>query len=979
MYWPFGIPSVHTVPSIPYEPIASSVDAFEEGAVDGVDQGPCSDAKLDAGDDILDIDASRTGEVFATITQCSLSIWQTKPTAVLATVIRSSQSLTIHGRNRSVHLQPDASCVTLRTAHGTLITYALHFIVDACVYQIRSRSALLGANGHRRSQLSPEYEHGPGDGQGIRKLTVVHQTTLTVETLIEAVVVLDGEILISSRGFKGLLRLVLIDVDETPSRIEPVVSFSELTWIEDTTEVVSMSYDRPMRLHVWLTKDGRCYAVRREAASSAQDNEAEELATSTFTGFCFHDPTSPLDKSIVTAINARFSMIAVGCADSSINLYHAKDYTTSIALIRKLRLPTTETTHGRLLCLRYSPDGYALFAGFSKGWAMFSVYGKLGANSFGANHDAAQMPTQQWLLSVRKAFWTVGGTGLVFLGEPKRRIYAVECVRSSVASCFNMANVSSMILHTGTSILLHRGLGDMSEPATSMIGSSVWQTVPLPPAFLSRQWPVRCSVISPDGNYLAVAGRRGIAHYSVSSGRWRTFDDIDDEDEYVIRGGMCWYQHVLIAAVDADRSFEVRLYSREKQLSRSNTMHTVYLDHAVIHMAVTGDDSLLIYTHENMLHHFIFVVDQKDNTVRLEQVGKIGFHGIIRAPSRVRAMNWVVPDEQRENGFPSQDVAKASVIFLIDAKLVVLRPTADEEGAPRYDMRVIAHNVEYYLMTRQTLPARTTSTGLSDALMVFNGKSMLIWPDLVKVLDSTALDVDEDLPKAVVMTPDFYPLSAVIETGVLAGIEPEIVQRDDAGFAHCRLKSRTHLAIPGLLRHLLDSYDSPSALHMCEAYRELPYFAHSLEMLLHTLLDEQAHDDSESEHDGQLTGESILPSVLTFMSSFPCYLDVIVGCTRKTDMRTWQTLFKCLPPVVQLFEDTLLRGSLKTAGGLLLVLHNFDEKSFNSTLIARLLTAASKAGDWDLCKELARFLVGIDDSGRLLQDTLSEAELKPTP
>ena len=52
-----------------------------------------------------------------------------------------------------------------------------------------------------------------------------------------------------------------------------------------------------------------------------------------------------------------------------------------------------------------------------------------------------------------------------------------------------------------------------------------------------------------------------------------------------------------------------------------------------------------------------------------------------------------------------------------------------------------------------------------------------------------------------------------------------------------------------------------------------------------------------------------------------------------------------------------------------MVLHNLEDVASTSTQVVRLLRAAKSAQDWDLCKELARFLVALDESG----DTLREA------
>ena len=104
--------------------------------------------------------------------------------------------------------------------------------------------------------------------------------------------------------------------------------------------------------------------------------------------------------------------------------------------------------------------------------------------------------------------------------------------------------------------MVYRG-NDLPELTSISADSFLWHHVAIPDSYLLNQGPVRSAVISPDGRYIAVAGRRGLAHYSVNSGRWKTFDDSQAENAFSLRGGMCWYQHILIAAVEAGESYEV--------------------------------------------------------------------------------------------------------------------------------------------------------------------------------------------------------------------------------------------------------------------------------------------------------------------------------------------------------------------------------------------------------------------------------------
>ena len=338
-----------------------------------------------------------------------------------------------------------------------------------------------------------------------------------------------------------------------------------------------------------------------------------------------------------------------------------------------------------------------------------------------------------------------------------------------------------------------------------------------------------------------------------------------------------------------------------------------------------------------------------------------------------------------EHGDPSQDVATAAVLFLVDAKLVLLQPSANEYGELKYDMRVIAHDVEFYTLTREqptaalaTLEATpnpvlmngNAGQGLRDSLWYFNGAAVHVWPEILDVLSSAPTELERDIPSPVAIPTDFYPLSFMVDKGIITGVEPDLVQRRDVDFSFFRFSSRTHLFIPALLRHHLVQYDSSAALHLSHYYRKLSYFSHSLEILLHNVLDEEVDASPESAE------MALLPSVLSFLSSFPAYLDIVAGCTRKTEMRSWRTLFNHLPPVQSLFEESLNKGLLKTAGSYLLILHAFEEDSFNTQQIATLLTRAKDAGDWELCKELSRFLVGIDASGALLKTVIASAGLR---
>jgi RAB6A-GEF complex partner protein 1 len=177
---------------------------------------------------------------------------------------------------------------------------------------------------------------------------------------------------------------------------------------------------------------------------------------------------------------------------------------------------------------------------------------------------------------------------------------------------------------------------------------------------------------------------------------------------------------------------------------------------------------------------------------------------------------------------------------------------------------------------------------------------------------------------------------------------------------------QTHLLLPDVLRYYLRQNKTIEAATLSQQYETLEYFAHGLEILLHRVLDEEVDTSPKPE-------DAVLPRVLSLLSSFKEYLDVVLQCTRKTEVRQWKTLFAYLPPAQELFEESLQRGSLKTAGGYLIVLYTLEELESTTEQGVRLLSRAMAEGDWELCKELARFLAAMDDTGEVLRQTLRQA------
>lgn len=129
---------------------------------------------------------------------------------------------------------------------------------------------------------------------------------------------------------------------------------------------------------------------------------------------------------------------------------------------------------------------------------------------------------------------------------------------------------------------------------------------------------------------------------------------------------------------------------------------------------------------------------------------------------------------------------------------------------------------------------------------------------------------------------------------------------------------------------MLEVRDIQEAIDFALSYSNLDFFTHILELLLHDTLENEA--DNPPAEEGITISlprlphiDAQLPRVVKLLENFPRdMLDVIVGCTRKTEVRLWQYLFQYAGRPKDLFEQCMERGMLKSAGGYLLVLHTLE-------------------------------------------------------
>src|ERR1700742_770048 len=115
---------------------------------------------------------------------------------------------------------------------------------------------------------------------------------------------------------------------------------------------------------------------------------------------------------------------------------------------------------------------------------------------------------------------------------------------------------------------------------------------------------------------------------------------------------------------------------------------------------------------------------------------------------------------------------------------------------------------------------------------------------------------------------------------------------------------QSHLFLHHILLFHLQARQVNEAVVFASHYQNLVFFAHTLEILLHTVVesddDEATVDDAEDSH--SVSSETVLRTVVEFLDHFDAALDVVVGCARKTEMTRWRRLFDIVGEPRALFE-----------------------------------------------------------------------------
>eukprot|EP00743_Colponemidia_sp_Colp-15_P013957 GILK01016399.1.p1 GENE.GILK01016399.1~~GILK01016399.1.p1 ORF type:complete len:515 (+),score=91.18 GILK01016399.1:35-1546(+) len=217
--------------------------------------------------------------------------------------------------------------------------------------------------------------------------------------------------------------------------------------------------------------------------------------------------------------------------------------------------------------------------------------------------------------------------------------------------------------------------------------------------------------------------------------------------------------------------------------------------------------------------------------------------------------------------------------------------------------------------------------------------------------------------------------------GILVGWSPRISSTANSlHLQNFEMRIQIQPFFHAVLCHMLRNGQDELAVEVCRQIQWSPFFQHTLELLLHTALEDELALKSPKKrrlqpYGGRIADDpvqpesnpygssipsakrSLLASTVQLTRQFPNFLDIVVACARKTDQNhSTKLLFPLVGDPRTLFEECFQLGRLRTASWYLLLLQNQEGPSVRHTHALRLLEAALSAHQLELVVDLIRFV-----------------------
>ncbi|KAJ8926000.1 hypothetical protein NQ315_009855 [Exocentrus adspersus] len=929
---------------------------------------------------VREIKCNRDRILFAILTDDSLAIWFCKPCVPIVFQRRSTKSLEKFGTNVTAEWKPDSSMIVIATSEGHLLFYKLGVPSDHKGLYVQTDSP--HANLRRDSA----------------ELFIKETIPPLTLTLTEEIMVWDGKItgmacitmseLMLSTSESHVLRYrwdgtqnrdYTLDLRRIPFCINQQVS-KAVPIVEENTYIVDIEYSPLVGGFSIVLNDGRA-AFLTASSLKFDPNQVQGIWA------------QGIEDATCTTINHKYRLITFGRANSECVVYYVDESTGGLEISHNCVLSSKDYPGcpGVVNRVLWTPDGCALVASWLRGGiAMWSTFGALLMCSLGWDYglnvdiqkcnplrissmEFATEGYQLWMIRKhaeetscdREQCDTNGNieaneTSLIQLDFVKSALTINPCM--SHQSHLYLQGEDKLYVNSADTLIrmfAERSSKDdvfgesASSLTTTLAEGRQWLVIPVPSTYSATNWPVRYSAIDSESQNIAVAGRTGLAHYSMQARRWKLFGNESQEKDFIVTGGLLWWRDYIAMGCYSivDNADELRFYPRDSKLD--NKFARIVRVAAQILIINILQDQLITFGSDALV--CIWHLKQNDSVGDVD-VGKLQAIDISALAVHPTCIASITLTSLRTETGRGQARPSESIVLNVSGRLLMVQREA--RNGEKYGClmpTVLASCVENVWVPARR---RVDKAHLTEALWLFCGAhGMRVWlPLYPRDGDKTHTFMSKRI-----MLPfhlRIYPLAILFEDAIILGAENDTVlytsdSNSPFSLPFSVLQRTSQVYLHQILRQLIRRNLGYHAWEIARSCMGLSYFPHSLELLLHEVLEEEA-TSKEPIPDAQL------PSVIEFIMEFPVYLQTVVQCARKTEIALWPYLFSAAGKPKDLFQECMAKGQLDTAASYLIILQNLETSSVSRQYATLLLNTALDQSKWELAKDLVRFLRAID-------------------
>ncbi|XP_077593853.1 guanine nucleotide exchange factor subunit RIC1 [Stigmatopora nigra] len=983
---------------------------------------------LRSAEDPFHIQPSSQRFYFALLSETQLSIWFSRPSVLIASYIESTKAVAQFGFYQKSEWKPDDSMIAVATAKGYILLFSvLGGGEDKCLYEPVYPK---GSPRVKVSQGFKEEQCAPVLSLEIRKPVDLEAPITSLQSLQEELLVCTADGYLHVLNWDGLggngrmsisLSTIPFSLDLQSARGGPSLEL-------EGVHIRCVEYCETLDGFAVVLSDGRLGFVTPLSSSITADQLQGVWAADVSDGTC----VAVNNKYRLMAFGCASGSVLVYIIDTgtgSMQLSHKLELTPK-------HYPDIYNKTGPVKLICWSPDfSVAMVTWECGGLSLWSVFGAqlictLGEDfayrSDGTKNDPLKISSMSWgaegyhlwvvpTRQVRKSTEEENqveemaeATKTTVPPQSQAGILQFHFIKSALTVNPCTSNQEQVLLHGEDRLYLtcgdpaqaHKGSdtqsqhprfnpdgedplhhhhhhlnSPLSQGLSTLLGHKHWHVVQIHSTYLESNWPIRFAAIDTAGQCMAVAGRRGFAHYSLYTRKWKLFGNITQEQNMTVTGGLAWWNDFVVVACYnfIDQQEQLRLYQRSSNLDNAfasvTKLHSdtlllnVFRDMVILFRA---DCSICLYSIER-------ISDSPNPSVSVDLLQEVSMSRYIPHPALV--VSVTLTSVRTETGItlkaPQQACMAESIMLNLAGQLIMLQrdrsgPQVREKETPANSKKllpfcppvVLAQCVENVWTTCRS---DRKKRHLLEALWLSCGEAgMKVWMPL--------FPRDHRKPHSFlsrrIMLPfhiNIYPLAVLFEDALVLGATNETVLYDgmqgsaetlEALFPFCTVERTSQIYLHHILRQLLVRNLGEQALMLAQSCASLPYFPHVMELMVHVVLEEEATSRDP-------IPDPLLPTVAKFITEFPLFLQTIVHCARKTEYALWNYLFAAVGNPKDLFEECLMAQDLDTAASYLIILQNMEVPAVSRQHATLLFNTALEEGKWDLCRHMIRFLKAI--------------------